>query len=30
VARKILIHLGLPHEPPTSTPSRAPPVLEFA
>jgi hypothetical protein len=30
VARKILIHLGLPHEPPTSSPSRAPPVLEFA
>jgi hypothetical protein len=30
VARKILIHLGLPHEPPASSPSRAPPVLEFA
>ena len=30
VARRILRHLGLPHEPPTSRPSRAPPVLEFA
>jgi hypothetical protein len=30
VARKILRHLGLPHEPPASTPSRAPPVLQFA
>jgi len=30
VARTILRHLGLPHEPPASSPSRAPPVLEFA
>jgi hypothetical protein len=30
VARKILRHLGLPHEPPSSSPSRARPALEFA
>jgi hypothetical protein len=30
VTRKILRHLGLPHEPPASSSSRAPPVLEFA
>jgi len=29
VAQKILKHLGLPSEPPTSTPSRALPVLDF-
>jgi len=29
VARRILRHLGLPDEPPVSTPARAPPVLDF-
>jgi hypothetical protein len=29
VARRILRHLGLPDEPPTSTPPRAPPMLDF-
>ena len=29
VARRILRHLGLPDEPPISTPARAPPVLDF-
>ncbi len=29
VARRILQHLGLPEEPPVSTPARAPPRLEF-
>ena len=28
-AARILRHLGLPDEPPASTPSRAPPILEF-
>ena len=30
VARTILRHLGLPDEPPSSTPARAPPLLDFA
>ena len=29
VARKLLRHLGLPDQAPASTPSRAPPVLDF-
>ena len=30
VVRTILRHLGLPDEPPSSTPARAPPLLDFA
>ena len=30
VVRRILRHLGLPDEPPSSTPARAPPLLDFA